>query len=254
MSPDITVAEVVRADPQVAYLRARAREGRLLTDGVVARLPEVPSASPLHAEWRMRADSCSRLLAHLRSHRRRLSVVDLGCGNGWLSARMAAVEGCDVLGLDVNTVELAQARRVFGGRANLRFAEHDLLDERVPVEGADVVVLASVIQYIPRPDVVIARLLDALPASGEVHVLDSPVYDPGDVAAARDRTRRHYEAVGVPEMASAYHHHAWTAFGALAMEVRYRPDAVVHRLERRWLRRPRSPFPWLRFVHGAPAR
>jgi SAM-dependent methyltransferase len=254
MNPEIAVSDILRIDPHEAYLRARAREGRLLTDGVVAALPDVPPGDPLRGEWRMRADSSSRLLAYLRSRRRALTVVDLGCGNGWLSNRIAAIDGCNVLGLDVNAVEIAQARRVFRGRANLRFAEHDILEDRVPVGDADVVVLASVIQYVPQPAALVERLLDAMHARGEVHVLDSPLYELGEVAAARTRTRRHYEAVGVPEMANAYHHHAWTAFGSLTMEVLYRPDAALRRIERRWLHLARSPFPWLRFVRRVATR
>jgi len=49
-----------------AYLRARSAEGRLYPDDVVARLPLVPPSDPLAREWRMRADSATRLVGYLR--------------------------------------------------------------------------------------------------------------------------------------------------------------------------------------------
>jgi SAM-dependent methyltransferase len=248
MLPERAVAGVISVDWRDVYLRARDREGRLLHDAAVATLPDLPRHHPLRREWQLRDDSSARLLADLRKRRRPLAVIDLGCGNGWLANRIAAIAGCRVVGVDVNAVELGQARRVFGERAGLRFIEHDILDAPLPVEAADIVVLASVIQYVPQPADLIARLLNGLRPGGEVHVIDSPLYQPAGLAGARTRTLRHYAEIGVPEMASAYHHHAWTAFDSLAMEVLYRPESVVPRVERRWLRRARSPFPWLRFV------
>jgi hypothetical protein len=48
-------------------------------------------------------------------------------------------------------------------------------------------------------------------------------------------------------MAAHYHHHDWAALGATPFDVLYRPDDRRRRLERRLLRRNRSPFPWIRF-------
>jgi SAM-dependent methyltransferase len=235
-----------RGDWTAAYLRAREREGRLLPDAVVAVLPDVARGHPLEREWRQRADSADRLLTYLR-RRRPSTIVELGCGNGWLANRMASVAGAVVVGMDLNAVELGQARRVFGGRPNLRFAAGDISDGALPVERPDLVIMASVIQYLPAPADLVAALLHVVAPGGEVHVLDSPIYRPADVAAARQRTGQHYARLGVEEMAERYHHHAWDEFGSLVYDVLYRPDERIRRLERRLRRRPRSPFPWIRF-------
>jgi SAM-dependent methyltransferase len=244
MQPELAVA----ADCRDAYLRARHREGRLLPDGMVATLPDVPRRHPLHGEWRLRAESSARLLAHLRAQRRPLTVVDAGCGNGWLAHRISEIDGVSVAGVDVNLPELEQARRVFGEHSRLRFVAHDIVEPPLPVASVDVVVLASVVQYIAEPAALIVRLLDSLQPGGEVHVIDSPVYDANGIAAARIRSDRHYAEIGVPEMAAAYHHHAWSAFRSLPMDVLHRPDGMASLLARGRLRRPRSPFPWLRFA------
>ncbi len=239
------------ADWTAAYLRARDREGRLLADADVAALPDAPPDHPLDREWRQRADSADRLLEYVRRRRRPLAIVDLGCGNGWLAHRLATIAGNVVVGVDVNTVELDQARRVFGRRPNLTFADGDIGHGTLPIERPDLVILASVIQYLPAPADLVETLLGLVASGGEVHVLDSPIYRSADVPGARQRTRQHYASVGVAEMAEMYHHHAWDAFGSLAFDVLYRPDDRIRRFERRLRRRPRSPFPWIRFRRGA---
>lgn len=229
-----------------AYLQARQREGRLLSDAVVAGLPDMPRNHQHSGDWRKRADSSSRLLTYLRDMPGPLTVIDLGCGNGWLANRIANLDGTRVCGVDTNAVELDQARRVFGCRPNLEFVRGDILDGELPTACPDVVVLASVVQYVPEPAALIETLVRSLAPGGEVHVVDSPIYQTADIPAARERTRQHYESIGVPEMSAAYHHHSWDSLGSLAFDVLYRPDATIRRAERRLLMRPRSSFPWIR--------
>ena len=232
------------------YLQARSREGRLLPDQLVAGLPDLPSGHPLHQEWRQRADSADRLCAYLRAQHRALRLLDAGCGNGWLAHRLAAIDGTTVIGVDLDGVELDQARRVFGGRPHVEFVAGDLLDGVPDVGAPDVVVLASVIQYLGELGDVLDALLALMRPGAEIHVVDSPIYRRADVAAARERTRRHYAVVGVPQMALHYHHHCWDELAGVAFDVLYRPDDWRHRAERRLLRRPRSPFPWIRIRAG----
>lgn len=238
------------ADLSTPYLRARAIEGRLYPDSFVVRLPLVPDGHPLAAEWRLRADSAARLAAYLgglaRRRDRPLVVLDGGCGNGWLANALAQIPGTDVVGIDLNLVELEQARLVFRA-PNLRFLPGDVR-AAPPSPPPDVAILASVIQYVPDLGALVRRLVPALAPGGELHVLDSPIYRASELPAARERTRAHYARIGVPDMADAYHHHSWDELAAvgLAVDVLYRPDALIHRLERRLLGIPRSPFPWLR--------
>jgi ubiquinone/menaquinone biosynthesis C-methylase UbiE len=239
------------SDWSALYLEARSREGRLLPDVTVAALPDLPRGHPLAHEWRQRADSASRLVAYLRRRPRPMTIVDLGCGNGWLTNRLATIVDATVVGIDVNAVELEQARRVFGGRPGLAFVLGDLTDGAVVSDQPDVVVLASVIQYVPDPATVLAAIAAGLGPGREIHVLDSPIYEPSAVAAARQRTQRHYAGLGVPEMAARYFHHDRRIFDPLAAEVLYRPDTGWRRFERRALDRPRSPFPWIRIRSGA---
>lgn len=228
------------------YVRARELEGRLYPDTVVARLPDVPPSDPLASEWRLRADSAARFLAHLDRQPRPFAVLEVGCGNGWLANQIAGVEGSRVVGVDVNELELAQARRVFGGRPNLHFIHADITIAAPPMDDPTVIVLASVAQYLAELAPVIRRLRSWLPPDGELHVLDTPFYASGELEGARERSRRHYMELGVPEMVGVYHHHDRAVLEEFEPELLYAPDSIRARMERRLLGRPRSPFPWFR--------
>jgi SAM-dependent methyltransferase len=246
-------AEVVQSRAWVAdYLRARAIEGRIYPDEIVRRLPATPPGHPLAGEWRQRADSAGRLLAHLRARSPR-HILEVGSGNGWLGAAIAAaLPRAAVTGMEPNDLERSQATRVFRDRPNLRFLADEVTTAQAPPERPDVIVLASVIQYVADLPVLLRRLLSWIEddPGGEIHILDSPLYADGDVTAARERTQRHYAAIGVPTMTAVYHHHTWRSLDGFRTDVRYRPDAIRTRVERRLLGRERSPFPWIRVRPG----
>lgn len=232
------------------YLLVRQREGWLLADATVARLPAIDRHDRHAAEWRLRAESCRRLVAHLLVQRRPLRIVEAGCGNGWLSHRLAAIPGSDVTGFDINTRELEQARRVFAGAQNLRFVEHDIEAAVLPVDAPDVIVAASVLQYLPRPAPVIARWMLTLAPGGSVHLIDSPLYEHSALASAQSRSERHYAALGVPQMSRDYHHHSWSVLDGVDYDVLHDPRSSSSRWRRR-LRRPVPPFPWIRIAKDA---
>ncbi|MHB8458903.1 MAG: class I SAM-dependent methyltransferase [Candidatus Limnocylindrales bacterium] len=228
------------------YDRVRALEGRRYPDALVARLPAVPTDDPLREEWRQRADSVDRLIRHLERLARPLVVLELGCGNGWLAARIARIDGSQVVGLDVNAAEIAQARRVFGAVPNLSFVEGDAVSAPSPLERPTAIVLASVIQYVEDVPSLLRRLDGWLAPGGEIHLLDSPLYGPGTVDEARRRSDAYYRSLGVPAMAAVYRHHTRAVLAGLRADVLHDPWALRIRLGRRLARRPTSPFPWIR--------
>jgi ubiquinone/menaquinone biosynthesis C-methylase UbiE len=143
----------------------------------------------------------------------------------------------------LNTIELAQASRLFA-RRNLRFLVADVF--RLPfLPGTfDVIVLASIIQYFEDLPRLVQALQPVLSESGEIHLLDSPLYEAGELAAARQRTRHYYHSLGFPEMAGYYHHHPISTLEAFSPRWLYRPNTRLTRLKRR-LGQLASPFPWI---------
>lgn len=228
--------------PPELYLAVREREGRLYADEVVARLPEVDRSHPHRAEWRARAASARRLIAYFQRQSRSLTILELGCGNGWLASALAGLPGSRVYGLDTNGLELTQAVRVFDGTA---FLAADVLRPPFPDRAFDAVVMASSVQYFDDLGGLLRALKPLLRPGGEVHIVDSPVYADEEVPAARRRSAAYYGDLGIPAMAGRYHHHTWAALMGFDFDILYDPSSVLSRLRRR-LGSVDSPFPWLR--------
>ena len=235
------------AEKELRYWRMRAREVRLYSDEIVRRLPYVSPDHPLAAEWAARADSLSRLVAYVARMQRALTVLDLGCGNGWLANHLASLPSVHVCGVDLNRRELTQGARVFVDNLRLKFLYADVFSVEAPERSFDLAVLASVIQYFPDPAALVRRLTALLVPGGELHILDSPLYAPAEVPAAQERTRAYYASTGLSEMAAEYYHHALSALAPFQPVVLYHPRAWWSRLAR-MVGAVRSPFPWIRLT------
>lgn len=94
-------------------------------------------------------------------------VVDLGCGPGTLTARLAERwPEADVLGVDSSPAMIERARteqRAAAGR--LRFTLGDLRDWR-SAEGVDIVVSNATLQWVPDHRRLLPRLLESLLPGG----------------------------------------------------------------------------------------
>jgi ubiquinone/menaquinone biosynthesis C-methylase UbiE len=209
---------------------------------VVRELPEIDPSHIHHAEWMIRKPSLERLAAFLRGP---LLLLDVGCGNGWMSNHLT--RHGSVIGLDMNLPELEQGARVFTGNPHLAFVYGNLFEEIFPSETFAVIILAGSIQYFPDPIALLDRLTRFLKEKGEVHIIDSPFYSERTVSDARRHTRDHFRQLGVPEM--RYHHHLFADLRAFNPELLHDPETLIHRIKRRFT--SLSPFPWIRLERGA---
>ena len=225
------------------YLRVREKEGRLYSDDVVAHLPLMPNGATLAEEWRARSASASRLTQHLVRRSKPLSILDLGCGNGWLSNLLSNL-GHLVVGVDQNHHELKQAARVFSPGPCLFFLETNIFAAPFKTETFDVILLASVIQYFPDLSALLALLLRYLKLYGEIHIIDSPLYSDADLQTATYRSQQYYSSLGFPEMVGYYFHHRYSDLDAFDAKWLYHPRPQMLRLKRLfgWVD---SPFPWI---------
>ena len=229
-------------DPEL-YLNVREREGRLYSDAIVARLPFLPGGHPLSAEWRARSASAWRLVRYLSFRRKPLLILDMGCGNGWLS-NLLFKAGQKVIGLDQNRYELRQAARVFPPNSNLIFLEMDIFSAPFNDGHFDVIVLASALQYFQDVPRLISVLSSYLKPEGEIHILDTPLYPDSELDAAVLRSNQYYTSMGFPEMIEHYYHHRVSDLYPLNPKILYRPHALTLRLKR-WIGQSDSPFPWV---------
>jgi ubiquinone/menaquinone biosynthesis C-methylase UbiE len=192
-----------------AYLALRAREGRVLSDEAVCQLPFRPPHPEVAREWIWRRRTFERFRRYLvrRYGAAPVTILDLGCGNGWLANQLAMRQQWDIWAVDVNLPELAQGDRLFA-RENLRFVLADVCAGVLPEQTFDVVVLAASAQYFPDMAVLLAALRRILKPGGEIHFLDTPFYtDATAQRAAQARTALYYEKMCAPDMIPFYHHH-----------------------------------------------
>lgn len=220
------------------YLDTRKKEGRLYSDEQTAQLPATKSSDLHHSEWKVRARSAARLFRYLSGKNRPLSLLEVGCGNGWLSARLSALEHSRVTGIDINALELDQAARVFRNRHNLHFYKRSLY-ETAP--HYDVIVFAASIQYFPSFAEVMRRALSLLNGGGEIHILDSLFYKPQQLAGAIERSREYYRGMGQEALAAFYFHHEAAALDVFNHHYLFDPRAYINRMFRR-----QDIFPWIR--------
>lgn len=224
------------------YLRVREKEGRLYSDDVVARLPLISDGHPLANEWCARSASASRLTRYLSAEPGSLSILDLGCGNGWLSHHLNAA-GRRVIGMDQNMVELKQAVRIFPQNTGLSFLAADIFSAPFAADYFDVIILASVIQYFQDLLGLLSALMKILKPQGEIHIIDSPLYDDVEFEQAVQRSQQYYSSIGFPEMGEHYFHHRISDLKMFDAKNLYHPQSFMARLMRR-LRQVDSPFPW----------
>lgn len=224
-----------------AYHAARQREGRLLADDVVRELPFSGGRTPHPEEWRVRERSLKRVVRIL--HDRPRALLEVGCGNGWLSARLAAA-GHTVTGLDTGALELDQAKRVFSDRS-ITWIHGDPWAAAVPAHGYDLILFAASIQYFPDLRALLDRCQELLTDDGEVLIIDSHFYaDNASAERARMRSVEHYASIGTPQMAAFYHHHTERAILDAAMHGRGEITPPRGRVAA--LLFGRSPFPVVR--------
>jgi ubiquinone/menaquinone biosynthesis C-methylase UbiE len=212
------------------YLTVRNKEGRFYTDEEVAQLPSIYEIHPYYHEWEMRKRSANRLMAYLQKKNKPLSILEIGCGNGWLSAKLAGLKDTLVTGIDANLPEIEQARRVFSD-TSARFIygnfNADAFGKHLKF---DVIVFAASFQYFPSAKAILQEAMQLLNPDGEVHILDTHFYTTEGAKSSASRSKNYYSNMGVAEMASHYFHHSLIGLEGFNYKVLFDPNNMMNRL------------------------
>lgn len=169
-------------------------------------------------------------------------ILEVGSGNGWLSAKLANLEESTVTGIDINKTEINQARRVFRGKTNISFAAADLMNVEFDVN-FDIILFAASIQYFSSFDNITREALSLLEKGGEIHFLDSHFYQAKDLERARERSRSYYRSIGFDTMAEFYFHHSFESLKNYRHSLLFNPLNLKNRLFAK-----QNPFPWIRIT------
>jgi ubiquinone/menaquinone biosynthesis C-methylase UbiE len=236
-----SAVHTISGDFEKLYIQLREKEGRVYTNEEVATLPEIAEAHPHYSEWQLRKQSCQKLISYLQKKQQPLKILEIGCGNGWLSHQLAAIPRNKVIGTDINFAELQQAANVFHDTPNLHFI-YSNIESGVFEEGHfDIIVFAASIQYFPSLNEITRQSLKLLKPKGEIHIIDSHFYPLSELSAAKQRSLLYFEPAGFPEMANWYFHHSLDDLEQYNYSMLYDPDSLFTRFLRN-----KNPFPWIR--------
>lgn len=222
------------------YIHLRAEENRMYSDEEVVWLPDIGEDHIHKKEWELRKSSCKKLLRYLRRKRRPLKILEVGCGNGWLSYQLSQMPYANVIGLDINLPELQQAARVFGAIPNLHFVHGDLYSGLAAIEKFDMIIFAASIQYFASFSDVMGTALKRLNEKGEVHILDSHFYAETEIEEAQQRSREYFHSKGFDEMNDFYFHHSLKELDEFNCTIVYNPRSAINRILNN-----KNPFYWV---------
>lgn len=227
------------------YISLRKKEGRLFTDREVALLPQVAETYNLKKEWEIRRASCARLIKYLSKKEKPLTILEVGCGNGWLSGQLSKIPNAGVTGSDINGFELQQAERVFGRISNLQFVQGDLRKGILYKQKFDIIVFAASIQYFFSLQEITKAAFEHLKTDGEIHILDSHFYTDAEVDEARKRSSDYFSQLGFDGMENFYFHHALSDLANYKHSVLYHPNRIINKLCKQ-----KNPFYWICIQHS----
>lgn len=161
----------------------------MYTDDEVVALPDISPDHPRHNYWNDRKRSAQRLVRYLALKKKAASILEVGCGNGWLSFHLATVPGSRVIGIDPDYLALHQAAGVFLHQPNLKFIYGDFCSGILQGISFDIIVFAASLHHLPS----VPRALDAalahLSNTGEIHILDTPMHYRHELAGYSYRLR-----------------------------------------------------------------
>ena len=222
------------------YMQLRKKEQRVYTDDEVRSLPQIEATHPHFKEWLLRKRSCQRLIEYLDNKNKPLRILEIGCGNGWLSAQLAKNISGKVMGMDINREELTQAARVFSDISNLEFIPGDIRSAQLEHNRFDIIVFAASLQYFPSLAEIMQPAFQCLRAGGEVHIMDTNFYKKNRVDIARRRTKDYYTVLGFPEATNYYYHHCIEDLKNFSTKILYDPVSWIHKFSKN-----KYPFFWV---------
>lgn len=229
------------------YLEVRSEEGRIYTDDEVKNLPFASLSNPHKDEWEIRTKSFLRFKEYLLKKKSELNIMDLGCGNGWFSIKLAKNSDHNFYCFDINLTELEQGARI-NKSDKVKFFYADIFSAEFPPIYFDLVVMNSSIQYFPNLSNLIIKLLSLLNSGGELHIIDSPIYHPNHGKAAKERTNKYFEELGFPEMSEFYFHHITDELKDFSYTYLYNPVSLKTKIREKIFSKRNSSFPWIRII------
>ncbi len=225
------------------YHALRDKEGWIYPDEIVEQLPNIAESDPHSAQWLVRKKSFHRFVQYLIAQHPGSSILDIGCGSGWMANGLAK-KGFQVCAIDLNYLELRQAAHIFKETTNVTWLYGNILTDVVPQDSMDYIVMASSLQYFVDISQLMKSLFRILRDAGEIHIIDTPFYSARKKDEAAKRSKTYYTSIGCPEFADHYFHRTYDELRNYCFRVQYHPKQVMNKV-RNFLGQGGSPFPWI---------
>ena len=131
---------------------------------------EMPQGSNKVLDRRNLENSYSSLIRLLTEG---MSVLDVGCGSGSITADVAQRVGVNgrVVGIDFSEHLIELARKNYSSIANLSFEVANINDYKVD-EPFDLVIAARTLQWVNNPAEVVGQMVDLVKEGGMISILD----------------------------------------------------------------------------------
>ncbi|MDT3695754.1 MAG: class I SAM-dependent methyltransferase [Ignavibacterium sp.] len=219
------------------------KDKRIYNDDEVKLLPYASQRNPHKSEWEIRTTSFLRLRDYLSKKSKRLNILDVGCGNGWLIGQLAKEFDHEYFGIDIVITELEKAARLFN-RENVHFIHGDILTSSLPTDTFNLIILNSSLPYFKKLDRLLKELFLISKTYGEVHIIDTPFFSSNELMINKNKSLKHFTSIGVPEMASYYFHHSMDEFRYFRYELLFNPNTIKNRLTNYFFGKDSS-FSWI---------
>jgi ubiquinone/menaquinone biosynthesis C-methylase UbiE len=230
------------------YFQLRTNEKRIYSDDFIKDLSFFEKKNNLSREWRIKQASIRSLLSEINNQSEIHNILDLGCGNGWLSNFLSNQFNSTVIGIDVNQYELKQAKRVFEKNKRLIFINGDIDEIKLAPKSIDIIILSSSIQYFPNFGNLLVKLIDSLTEIGIIFIFGSILYTNKTVNRAKINTKSYYNNIGFSELSDFYHHHQLENLKDFTYEIIFDPSKLYRKILRKLFPESISPFHFIKIT------
>ncbi|MEL6675136.1 MAG: methyltransferase domain-containing protein [Bacteroidota bacterium] len=226
------------------YQKIRLKENRVYSDAEVKEFPETFFYNLHRQEWESRKRSQERLLKYLRKQGPKGSILEIGCGMGWLIHSIARQLDVECWGVDRHQASLEQAARVLV-HPKLKFGMGDPFKDLFPAEYFQTIILAATIEYFPNLASLINRARHYVVSGGEIHILDSPIYQDREIEKAQQTKMDYLTQLGIHTDEPLIHCHQRSDFQAFDYQYLYRPASGMGK----WFKGGTDPYPWIKIIN-----
>ena len=245
ITPINGVINISEIDQQLEkmFLQLNKIQNRLYPDEEVKLLPFASKLNPHKEEWYLRTQNFLRFKNYLSKRKSGLSILDLGCGNGWLASKILNEQNHNFYCVDINLNQLQQGAKLFSS-TNVKFIYADLFSVKFPRSSFDLIVLNSSVQYFQDLRILMRELFYLLTPYGEIHIFDSTFYKEEEVVFVKNKMIRYYELLGFPQMKERIFFHTYKMLNNFNHKFLYDPRTILNKLFNVAFSKD-SAYPWI---------